>query len=358
LESSGYIIRKALNTEYGINQTSIRSMLEKTGVKSDRFSRTLMDNFMDSTIMSGNMKKYMLDMGIDDQSQFINSAKNVWREVQDVGAAWISLAELVDRGTSVSSGLQMAAKKGMTVDQAMYGTYDLILKNNFLFGQFNPAWLNNPKIRAFFMFQATPFKIFERRVVMAQRSYANIKQLSTEIQSVIKDPKQGFDKIFADIKNMKAYMREGQSELKSNLFIDALSHETDFFGTPIIKQLATDMLTVGAATYGGAQVGLALSDHFFHIPFLSTQSEVGRPELAVNPLITNTMRGYAAWKNREEGEDFLLGSVMRRWLGPYGPLPQTLSKAVRLHTGDIPEIYRKGGESAYLKYLFGVPGSE
>jgi hypothetical protein len=317
-----------------------------------------MDNFMDSTIASGNMKKYMLDMGIDDQSQLINSAKSVWQGVQNVGSTWISLAELVDRGTSVSSGLQMAAKKGMTVDQAMYGTYDLILKNNFLFNQFNPAWLNNPKIRALFMFQATPFKIMERRVVMAQRSYANIGQLSSEMQKVIKDPVQGWGKVLTDLKDMKSYMRDGQSELKSNLFVDAVRNETDFFGTPIIKQLATDMLTVGAATYGGAQVGLALNEHFFHIPFLSTQGEKGKFELAVNPLITSTTRGYNAWKSRADGEDFLLGSIMKRWLGPYGPLPQTLGKAVNLSNGDIPPKYRRGGDSGYLKYLFGVPGSE
>jgi hypothetical protein len=356
-DTVGYMTRKVLDKAYGMNQTSLRDVLGKLGVSSEKFGRKLLDDYMDSTIMSGNIRKYMEDMGIESQEPIFSKAKNLWKGVQDVGSTWINLAELADRSTSVSSALQMAAKKGMTVDQAMYGTYDLILKNNFLFGQFNPSWLNNPKIRALFMFQSTPFKIFERRLVNAQRSYSNLGQLSEGVRNIIKEP-GGWDKVFNDVKNMKQYMRDGQSELKSNLIIDTLRQETDFFGTPVVSQMLTDMLTVGAFTYGGAQAGVALSDHFFHIPFLSTQSEEGKAELAISPLVSSTMKGYSAWKNRAEGEDFLLGSIMRRWLGPNGPLPQTLTKAVRLNNNDIPEIYQKGGGSGYLKYLFGVPGHE
>ena len=356
-ETVGWGTRKLLNHEFGLTNSSIRDRLAKIGVKSERFSRQLIDDYMDSAIMSGNMRKYMMDMGIDNQEQVFSTAKRLWQKTQDVGSVWINMAELVDRATSVSSALQMAGKRGMTADQAMYGTYDLILKNNFLFGQFNPSWLNNPKIRALFMFQATPFKIFERRFVNAQKSLANVKQLSTEMQKIVKQD-GGWGKVYADMKSMKSYLREGQSELKSNLFIDTLRNEADFFGTPIIRQSAMDMLTVAAATYGGAQVGLSLGDHFFHIPFLSTMSEEGKAELALSPLAKNTMTGYNAWKNREEGEDFLLGSIVRRWLGPYGPLPKTLEKAVKLHSGDIPEIYNTGGEAGYLKYFFSIPGKE
>jgi hypothetical protein len=372
-DTAGYVSRTLLNKAYGINQTSIRSILEKMGVRSDRFGRQLIDDVMDSAIMSGNMRKYMMDMGIESQDQIFNSAKNMWNKVQDVGSTWINVAELADRATSVSSALQMAAKKGMTVDQAMYGTYDLILKNNFLFSQFNPTWLNNPKIRAFLMFQATPFKIFERRGVMAQRSIENTKQLSSGISETLGKgldkntattvqkmfgSTEGRQKLFDDLKNMRSYMRDGQSELKSNLFIDTLRQETDFFGTPIVRQMVTDMLTVGAATYGGAQAGLALSDHFFHIPFLSTQSEKGKMEVAVSPLVSGVTKGYTAWRDREPNEDFLLGSITKRWLGNFGPLPKTLEKAVRLSNNDIPDIYKKGGGSEYLKYFFGIPGKD
>ena len=356
-DTLSYLTKAALNKTYGVNQTSMRSVLEKLGVKSERFNKSLIDNFMDSTIMSGNIRKYMLDMGIDSQEEIFSTAKNLWRGVQDVGSTWINLAELADRATSVSSALQMASKKGMTVDQAMYGSYDLILKNNFLYGQFNPAWLNNPKIRAFLMFQATPAKIFERRLVNAQRSYANLGQLNDNIRAVIKEP-GGWDKVLEASKDLFHNMREGQSELKSNLIIDTLNQETDFFGTPIVRQFLTDALTVGAATYGGAQAGMALSDHFFHIPFLSTQSDKGKMELATSPIIKGVTEGYSAWRDRESGEDFLLGSVMKKWMGNYGPLPQTIQKAIRLSNNDIPEIYQRGGDHAFLKYLFGIPGKE
>ena len=159
-------------------------------------------------------------------------------------------------------------------------------------------------------------------------------------------------------KNDVAYMREGQSELKANLIIDTLNSETDFFGTPIVKQFLMDALTIGAFTYGGTSVGLNLQDHFFHIPFLSTQSRDGKAELAVSPVVSGVMQGYNAWKKRGDSEDFLLSQVMRKWLGPYGPLPRTLEKAVRLSNDDIPEIYRKGGGNEYLKYLFSIPGNE
>lgn len=372
-ETAGYLTKKLLNKTWGVNPNSIRDGLAKFGIKSDRFSRQLMDDYMDSAIMSGNMRKYMMDMGVESQEQIFNSAKKLWDKTQDVGSVWINLAELADRATSVSSALQMAGKKGMTVDQAMYGTYDLILKNNFLFGQFNPSWLRNPKIRAFLMFQATPFKIFERRGVVAQRALMNTNQLSSGLSEMLTigmdkstattvqkmfGSVEGRAKVKADLFNMNKYMREGQSELKSNLFIDTLRQETDFFGTPIMRQLLTDIVTVGAMTYGGAQAGMSLSDHFFHVPFVSTQSKEGHPEFALSPLASGVLQGIVAWKAREPNEDFQLKKVTDRWLGKDGPLPMTLQKIHRLSTDDIPEIYQKGGDSGYLKYFFSVPGHE
>lgn len=320
-----------------------------------------MDNYTDSIIQTGNIRKYMMDMGIDSQDELFNGikdkAKALWQGTQDVGAMWINLAELMDRSVSVNSALQIAAKRGMTVDQALYGTYDLILKNNFLYGQFNPSWLNNPKIRAAFMFQSTPFKIFERRLVNAQRSYDNVKHLSKNIQKIWNEP-GGKDRLINDVRNMRKYIREGESELKSNLIVDTLRQETDYFGTPVVQQFMRDLLTVGAFTYGGSQIGLHLQDHFFHIPFLSTMSDKGKAELALSPAITKTMEGYNAWKKREDNEDFLVSSIIRKWAGKSGPLPDTFNKALRLNNNDIPEIYRQGGGNSYLKYLFGIPGKE
>ena len=159
--------------------------------------------------------------------------------------------------------------------------------------------------------------------------------------------------MLGDLKNLKAYMREGQSELKANLFADTIKHETDFFGTPVVKQMAMEMLAIGASTYGIGLAGVSLFDHFMHLPFVSV-TDKGTAAVNINPLLKSTVEGYHAWKTREDNEDFLLGAVMTKWLGPYGPLPRPLEKAIRLSENDIPEIYKKGGGSAYLKYLFGV----
>lgn len=360
-EMSGYVARTIANNIYDITPTVIKKNLGKLGIRNERFAKTLMDNYTDSIIQTGNIRKYMMDMGMESQDEFFNglkaNAKNLWKGVQDVGSAWINLAELMDRSVSVNSALQMSAKRGMTVDQALYGTYDLILKNNFLYGQFNPSWLNNPKIRAAFMFQATPFKIFERRLVNAQRSGSNIKDLHSAVQKVWKEP-GGKEKVINDVRNLRKYIREGESELKANLIADTLRQETDYFGTPVTQQFMRDLLTVGAFTYGGANIGLHLKDHFFHIPFLSTMSSEGKAELALSPAISKTMEGYNAWKKREDNDDFLLTTVLRKWAGPAGPMPDTFHKAMRLTQDDIPEIYRQGGGNAYLKYLFGIPGKE
>lgn len=352
---AGYVTRKV----YNMTPNTVKNALSTIGIKSDRFSRQVVDDYIDSIIQSGHMRRYLNDMGMDSTDEILNGVtntlKNTWGKVQDVGSFWINTAELLDRGISVMSGLRMAAKKGMTVDQAMYGTYDTILKNNFLYGQFNPSWLNDPKIRALLMFQATPFKIFERRLVNLQKGIGSVNYLQGEMKKLWKSP-EGRAKIFSDIKDLRSLAREGESRLKANLVVDALRHETDFFGTPVAKQLMWDILTVGAATYGGAQAGLHLTDHFFHIPFLSTMSENGKMELAVSPITKATTEGYNAWKKREDSDDFLLGTIMSKWLGKYGPLPDTLKKVSALGDGDIPEIYQKGKGNSYLKFLFSIPG--
>ena len=352
---AGYVVRKV----YNMSPNTVKNALSTVGVKSERFARQITDDYIDSIIQSGHMRKYLNDVGMDDTTEVLSDVrstlKNTWGKVQDVGAFWINTAELLDRGMSVMSGLRMASKKGMTVDQAMYGTYDTILKNNFLYGQFNPSWLNDPKIRGFLMFQATPYKIFERRMVNLQKGIGTVNNLSKEVSKLWKT-QEGRDKIFSDLKDLRSFAREGESKLKANLVVDALKSETDFFGTPVMSQLMWDILTVGAATYGGAQAGLHLKDHFFHIPFISTMSEEGKMELAVSPITKATMEGYNAWKKREDSDDFLLGTIMSKWLGKFGPLPDTLKKVTALGNGDIPEIYQKGGGNEYLKYLFSVPG--
>lgn len=353
-EAAGYMVRKV----YNMTPNSVKGVLSNFGIKSERFGRQLIDDYVDSIIQSGHMRRYMFDMGMDSTDEMLANTKglikNTWGKVQDVGSFWINTAEILDRGMSVLSALKMSAKKGMTADQAMYGTYDTILKNNFLFGKFNPSWLNDPIIRAGLMFQATPYKIFERRLVNAQKSYSAVKGLSTEVQKLWKT-KEGRDKVMTDLIGLKSLVKKGENRLKANLVIDSLKQETDYFGTPVIQQLVWDVLTVGGMTYGGAQAGLHLKDHFFHIPFLSTMSEEGKAELAISPIFKSTMEGYNAWKTKDDS-DFLVLEIGKRWLGETGPLPDTLKKVAAFSDGDIPAVYKKGGGSEYLKYLFSIPG--
>jgi hypothetical protein len=66
------------------------------------------------------------------------------------------------------------------------------------------------------------------------------------------------------------------------------------------------------------------------------------------------MRGYDAWKQREEGDDeFLVSKITQRWLGAgwAGTLPDPARKLLRISNNDIPEIYQ---DSKY-KYLFAIP---
>jgi hypothetical protein len=115
-----------------------------------------------------------------------------------------------------------------------------------------------------------------------------------------------------------------------------------------------DMLITAAATYGGASVGMNLKHHFFHLPFLSTQTQ--SPTLAVSPGLQAINKGYFAWKEREEGDDeFLFTKIMQKWLGTgwYAALPDTVKKVSRLSQNDIPKIY----QDSKFRYLFAIPGA-
>jgi len=331
-----------------------KKILRGLGVDMKKFESRLADDFTNSIVASSATQSYVLDMGMENQDALFNSASQLWKKTLNVGSSWISLAEFFDRSVSVQSGLTMALKKGMTVDQSLYGAYDLILKNNFLGREFNPKLLNNPKFRALMMFQATPFKIFERRLVMAQKTKESVTGLSKEMRKVIKD--RGIGGVIADLKNMRKTMYDAEGNVKSNLFADTIMQDTDFFGTPIFQQTFRDAATIAAATYAGHSAGLSLYHHFFHIPYLSTQSEDA--SLAFSPGVNAVLDGYKTYLAKEDEADFLGTEIVRKWLGPNGPIPDIARKIVRLSEHDIPDVYQKGGPNEHLKFLFSVPGYE
>ena len=331
---------------------SARKAMNKMGIASSTEQDKLFDSFYFTIIHPRNLRQIRLEMGIDTPAQVFEAMSGVYGKAQTLGTGFINLAELIDRGVSVAAGTSMAAKRGMTAEQALYGIYDIILKNNFLSRELNPTWAVRPKIRALFMFQLTPYKIMERRAVMAHETGRVIKTLGRDVAKATKTA-EGRAKLLADLRGMRKYIKEGEQELKTNLIVDALRSEVDFFGTPVIQQFARELMMIGAGTYVGATAGLSMWHHFVHIPFLSSMHD--EPTLALSPGPMAISRGIADWKKREDYDDeFVTTKIFQRWFNKVGPLPDMVRKIQRLSNDDIPEIYR----DSHLRYLFAIPGTE
>jgi hypothetical protein len=274
-------------------------------------------------------------------------------KVNNIGTVGINVIEIGDRGISLEAGLRMAAKKGMTAEQAMYGVLDTILKNNFLGREFTPHWLNNPKTRAAMLFQATPYKILERRLVNAIRAEKPVEKMGKAVWKATKSP-EGRQELMQQLKDLKRYVFEGESELKNNLYIDTLRSEVDFFGTTATRQFMRDLITLGAAGYGLSQVGLNMWHHFFHLPFIKASNTGPEMSLALSPALdTITQASYIWDRSVEENESFST-LMIRRWLGPTGPFPDMIWKVNRLSNNDIPEVYR----DSKFRYLFSIPATK
>jgi hypothetical protein len=327
-------------------------------VKSEQ-DRLILDYFK-SVAPAHGVRKFLLDTGMPIHEEIFAKAKGVWGKVQTISGSGINFAEMWDRGLTVSLGNQIAAKSGLTVEQAMYGTYDMILKNNFLSRELNPAWLHNPKIKAMTMFQGTPFKIMERRLVHAVRSGRVVRDLGKEIYDMTrKDFAAGnmnnTRMMLRDLRNLRADVKAGEQAMKANLFLNTLNQEVDFFGTPILNTFVKDIAIVAAATYVGAESGMALYHHFFHFPFLKPGTT--HPTLSLNPGLQAVFNGIAAYNKREEGDDeFLTTKIFQKWLGSgwYAAIPDPLKKVHRISKDDIPEIYK----GSTYKYLFAIPAKD
>ena len=338
---------------------TVRDSLTKMGLKITDQDRLLQDMYK-SMIPAHGTRRLMLDLGLTPQEELFSKAQRAWGKVQDIGGAGINFAELWDRGLSTTLGRQLAeSKPGTTIEQLFYGTYDMVLKNNFLSREFNPGWLKNPKIRALAMFQGTPYKIFERRLVTAIRSGRAVKDLGKKIYGLTKaDISAGnwnnTRLMLKDLRNIRSTVKEGEQALSSNLFLSSMLQERDFFGSSVINTFAKDVAIIGAATYGGASVGMSLYHHFFHLPFL--QASATQPVLNLNPGVQAIFRGVDAYKKREENDDeFLVTKIFQRWLGSgwYAAVPDTIRKLHKISQNDIPKIYQ---DDKY-KYLFAIPGT-
>jgi hypothetical protein len=340
--SSKHLMRKSLDIPY------IGKGLVAMGMKRSVQTK-LVDDMFKSMIHTQNMRALIVDSSMEIPEATWKGIQRVTRKAQDIGSFFINTSEMFDRGVSLSAGLGMAAKRGMTPEQSAYGIYSYILNNNFLSREFNPLWLKNPKLRALFMFQSTVFKIWERRSVMAARTGRTYKAVFNGIKTEVNADNAG--DVLKQLRNVRTWLKTGEQELKANLFIDALNAETDFFGTPIAHQFVKDIAVAGGLTYGAA-VGadMALQHHFFHIPFLDTRDT--QATLALNPAI---QAGLRAWGQREANDDeFLFTTFLQHWLGSNAAVPITFNKFHRLQVDDIPDIYGDDKLSS-LRYFLAIP---
>lgn len=240
----------------------------------------------------------------------------------------------------------MASKRGMTAQQAMYGIFDTILKNNFLGGALNPGWMKDPKVRALFLFQTTPFKIWERRIVNAYKAGQSLKIAGRQFKGA------SLFEIVQLMTGLKSEIKVGETALKRSMIMDALNSERDFFGTSVSKQLVKEMIISGLIIGGGASLGMDFSPQVGHAPFFNFERE--EPTLRTAPIVNGVFKTmaerHAAAKNDEDSE-FWVTEFVKNWLGNNGIVPITVHKAMRLSENDIPELYKEGP----MKYLFSVP---
>jgi hypothetical protein len=227
--------------------------------------------------------------------------------------------------------MEMAAKQGMTAEQAVYSLYDTVLKTNFLSGNQNPAWLRNPKIRAMLMFQGTPFKIAEQRLLLASKAGKGFSAAAKET--------------WKQYQELRKMVGEGEREFKWNLIKDALESEKDIYGIPYAHQLMRQLMLVGTTIAGGSLLFDAdLKGHTFHLPFVKNE---GGLKLNLNPAIT------AAFEAKAKEDEFWLSSFFKKWFNS-GPMPAAVTKAMRLNEDDIPKIYR----DSKFRYFFGIPATK
>jgi len=243
------------------------------------------------------------------------------RKANEKGGTFVRAVESFDRAHSFLAALDMAAKKGMTTKDAMYGIMETILVNNFLSGALNPKWMKDPKIRAMLLFQNTPFKLLERRLLGA---HATVR-LGKKIIDLRKVDKAAFRK---ELQQLKQYIFEGQDAFKHSQIMEAVKSERDFMGTNVVSAFMKEMMLMGLMFTGGANLlGWNLKPQLFHLPFL--RHDTVQPTLVVSPIIQGALETKAdVIRSHAEAEEteFFVTSFMRNWLGRGRGLPVTVHK--------------------------------
>jgi hypothetical protein len=327
------------------SRLAVNNSIDRLGLSTNKISKGAMDDFVNSTVRQRNLINPLSDI---ERHEGVVSAVDKWIDnVTSTGSVGIQAVESFDRVHTILSAFDMSVKKGMTAEQAMSGIYSTILKNNFLGGALNPQWMHNPKIRALALFQNTPFKILERRVIAATKTYEDVKTSFGIIR------KQDLNTTLQDLQNIKMSVFEGQNELKKSMIFEALTANKDSFGNSISAQFVREWMIAGAVTMGGTAIGLDLGKHSFHLPFLKGESEMAFATSPVVDATWKTVHGKGSGENTPtDDKEFFPTRFYKNWLGSSGGAqPLVLHKMRRITNDDIPEVY-KGSK---LSYLFSVP---
>ena len=347
-EAYGISFRNWLNSPEVQKGFAVKA-LKKLGFN-PKVERKVLDEYARAYTHQYRIMNHMSDMEFGPVDPGLGNAFDRWLyAATDKTAMFIKGVEAFDRAHSFSAALDMAAKRGMTAKQATYGIYDTILKNNFLGGGLNPLWMKNPTIRSLFLFQNTPFKLMERRLVTAMRAKNDLKT----VWGVIK--KQDLRQNLEDMRGLKNYIRGGEQELKKNLIADALFKDRDVFGTPITQQFMREFLYGGLVVIGlGSVLDADFMPHTFHVPFLSTFGG-DKPQLATSPFTSAAYKAVHDAGKRDEDTslpEFLFTEFLNNWLWKDQQyIPATARKLMKISDQDIPAAYK----DSKLKYFFSVP---
>jgi hypothetical protein len=332
--------------------------LYKAGFLDKKVSDTLftktksVDSFVAAVINQRGMIDYLSDIektyGVGHRS----AIDKILDPLTDIAGVGIKVIETFDRTVSVLAAARMAQKPGLTGQQSMYGIYDTILKNNFLSGQLNSAWAKDPNVRALFLFQNTPFKIWERRISNAVIAGGDLKTAMGVIKA------QELPAALAELQGMRKWAAQAAQAFKSGMLQDALKSSKDVFGNSVTGQFVREALGAGVVLSGGSALGVNLHGHMLHTPFVSTGYS-GSPEVSMSPVTkaavyASTGKKPAGFDDWDSDDDHsVVVDFFRHWYGTAG-FSLMASKFGRISNDDIPEQYK----DSKFKFLFAMPAVE
>jgi hypothetical protein len=331
--------------------------LAKAGFITDDVAASLftkqkdVDSFAAAIVNQRGMVDYLSDLektyGVGHRST-IDKILDPLTELAGMG---IKVVETFDRTVSVLAAAKMAQKQGMTGQQAMYGIYDTILKNNFLSGQLNSAWAKDPNVRALMLFQNTPFKIWERRIANASIAGTDVKTALGVIKA------QDLPAAKAELNGIRLWAAQASQAFKNGMLMDALNSSKDVFGNSVSGQFVREALGVGVVLGAGNMAGINLTGHLLHTPFVSTGYS-GAPEVSMSPLVKaglNTAIGKqpAGSEDWDADDHSKVADFFKHWYGTAG-YSLMASKFGRISSGDIPDQYK----DSKFKFLFAMPATD